>query len=193
MLFNLELTWTRIWVNSEKSVNNGLGKCGLNRRWKKIDRKTAALTLLLIVACAAIMGELMITARAAVTKSANPITDTIVSDVCDNVNNLQVWSDMIASNSDVNGTNAVEGRIEVVYKANMTTVVSSGQATYNLSIQEYQTLTINPTVKNAFEGDRPLVAPTTTAKVTLQNSGLKASENLTNSLTTKTAIDKASN
>ena len=148
----------------------------MNRRWKKIDRKTAALTLLLIVACAAIMGELMITARAAVTKSANSSTDTIVSDVCDNVNNLQVWSDMITGNLDVNGTISDASKVEVIYKANMTIIVTGDSNIHNPSSQDCKTPTISPSVKNTIEVDKTLATQTTTATVTLQNVGQRASE-----------------
>jgi hypothetical protein len=100
---------------------------------------------------------------------------------------------MIAANSDVNGTMSAAGKVEVVYKANMTMIVTGDSDIHNLSSQDYKTPTINPSVKNAVEDDRTLAIHTTTATVTLQNGGQRANENHANSLTTKTAIDKASN
>jgi transposase-like protein len=92
---------------------------------------------------------------------------------------------MIAANSDINGTNAAAGKVEVLYKANMTMIVTDDSYIHSLPSQDYKTPTINPSVNNAVEGDRILSTQTTNATVTLQNGGQRANENHPNSLTAK--------
>jgi hypothetical protein len=146
------------------------------RRWKKIERKTAAMALLLITACAAVIGGLMMTAQATETNS----TTSTIADLNSNANSLQGWGmgDMMTGDQGFGrgprghgGFMGGMGNIEISseYTETINAILENDTDVQNLIAEGYNVTSINPIVKNVIEADGTLVTKATTAIVTLQN------------------------
>ena len=150
------------------------------RRWKKIERKTAAISLLLLTAFAAVIGGLVMTTQATVTNS----TTSTIEDLN---GNADVFQGMVTGDQGFSGGMGFGrghgghgghggfmggmGNIEVSseYTANVNTILDGDSDVQDLISQGYNVTSINPIVKNVIEADGTLVTKATTASVTLQN------------------------
>ncbi len=155
------------------------------RRWKKIERKTVTLALLLITACAAVIGGFIVTAHATDTNSTltSSTSSTTATASDSNASNLQLWgmNGMMTGDQGFGGAMGPGrghggfmggmGNIEVnsEYTANVTAILNSDTDIANLITQGYNVTSINPMVKNVIEGDGTIATQATTAIVTLQN------------------------
>jgi hypothetical protein len=150
-----------------------------------MERKTTALTLLIMTVCVAIIGGIVIAAHAtdtnSTTTSSTSSTTTITSDI--NATNLQPWG-MLGINVGDQGFGGPMGpgggrggfmggmgNIEVSseYSANVTAILNNDTNMQNLISQGYNVTSINPIVKNVVNGDGTITMKATTAIVTLQN------------------------
>jgi hypothetical protein len=144
---------------------------------EEIERKTAAISLLLLTAFAAVIGGLIMTTQATVSNS----TTSTVEDLNGNANMFQ---GMIAGDQGFGGEMGFGrgprghggfmgsmGNIEVSseYTANVNTILDGDSDVQNLISQGYNVTSINPIVKNVVEADGTLATKATTALVTLQN------------------------
>ncbi len=131
------------------------------------------MALLLITACAAVIGGLMVTAQATETNSTT-------ADLNSNTNNLQLWGmgDMMTCDQGFRrgprghgGFMGGMGNIEVSseYTATVNAILENDTDVQNLIAEGYNVTSINPIVKNVIEADGTLVTKATTAMVTLQN------------------------
>ena len=157
------------------------------RRWKKIDRKFTALTLLLITAFAAVVGGLLVTtnsANATETNSTTDATTVTTADVGNYTNALPFGGigGMIVGKQEFGGLGCRGerggrgfmggfGNVEVSseYTANVNAILGNDTDVQNLVSQGYNVTSINPIVKNIIEADGTLSTKATTAIVTLQN------------------------
>jgi hypothetical protein len=150
-----------------------------------MERKTVALALLLIAACAAIIGGFVMTAHATDTNSTTTSSTSsgaaVTSD--SNATNQQLWEMNGMSPGDqgfggtmglgmghggfMSGVNNLEVSSE--YTANVTAVLNADTDIANLIAEGYNVTSINPLVKNVIEGDGTIATQATTAVVTLQN------------------------
>jgi hypothetical protein len=155
------------------STTSVLGKTEV----EEIERKTAAISLLLLTAFAAVIGGLVMTTQATVSNS----TTSTVEDLNGDANMFQ---GMIAADQGFGGEMGFGrghgghggfmggmGNIEVSseYTANVNTILDGDSDVQDLISQGYNVTSINPIVKNVIEADGTLVTKATTASVTLQN------------------------
>lgn len=166
----------------------------------KIERKTMALTLVLLTAFAAIFGGLAVTAFAAETEN----TDT--ADAESQTENFPAWGmgEMMMRDQGFgrgHGGPGGMGNIEVSseYTATVNAILDSDTDVQNLIAEGYNVTSIMPVIKNVIEADGTLATKATTAIVTLQNgtSGYAtASVDITEAkvtqivIVTRTVIDK---
>ena len=147
---------------------------------EKIERKTAAIALLLLTAFAAVIGGLIMTTQATVTNS----TTSTIEDLNDNAD---VFQGMITGDQGFSGEMGFGrghrghggcmggmggmGNIEVSseYTENVNAILDSDSDVQDLISQGYNVTSINPIVKNVIEADGTLATKATTAVVTLQN------------------------
>lgn len=182
----------------------------------KINRKTIAISLILLTTLAVAVGALTITAFAtADTNSTTTNTGTAVtSDTSQNIDQAQFESNMIMDNQGFGaGPGGHGGRgggfmggmanIEVSseYTANVNAILNNDTDVQNLISQGYNVTSINPVIKNVIEGDGTFATKATTAVVMMQNgtsgyatvnvdvTNAKVTEIVT---ITKTVIDKSS-
>ncbi len=150
-----------------------------------MERKTVALALLLITACAAIIGGFVMTAHASDTNSTTTSsTNSTTGAISDsNATNPQLWGMSGISPGDqgfdgamgqgmshggfMGGMNNLEVTSE--YTANVTAVLNADTDIANLIAQGYNVTSINPIVKDVIQGDGTIATQATTAIVTLQN------------------------
>lgn len=141
--------------------------------------------MLLITACAAIVGGFIVTAHATDTNSTSTTdansTTAITSD--SNASSLQLWglNNMMTGDLRFGGPMCFGrghggfmggmGNIEVSseYTANVTAILNADTDIANLISQGYNVTSINPIIKNVIEGDGTIVTQATNAIVTLQN------------------------
>ncbi|HEX9261247.1 MAG TPA: hypothetical protein VF893_01820 [Candidatus Bathyarchaeia archaeon] len=186
-------------------------------RWKKIDRKITALSVLLMTAFAAVVGGLLVTtnaANAADTNSTTSDTSTLTTAELYNSENILRFGDMggmMIGDQRLGGGHRGHGlgfmggigNIEVSseYKANVNAILDNDTDVQGLVSQGYNITSINPIVKSVIEADGTLVTKATTAVVTLQNgtSGfaivrVEVSEGKVTQIViiTRTVIDKTS-
>jgi hypothetical protein len=185
-------------------------------RWKKINRKTLALTLLTITAFAAIVGELMVTAQATETNSAATDTNTTVTtyqssdaavlqywDVGGNMTGEQGFGGGPRGHGGGGGFMGGMGNIEVSseYTANVNAILEADTDVQNLISEGYNVTSIHPMVKDIVEADGTIATKANTATVMLQNgtSGYATvSVDIENAkvtqivIITRTVIDKTS-
>jgi hypothetical protein len=155
------------------STTSVLGKTEV----EEIERKTAAISLLLLTAFAAVIGGLVMTTQATVSNS----TTSTVEDLNGDANMFQ---GMIAADQGFGGEMGFGrghgghggfmggmGNIEVSseYTANVNTILDGDSDVQDLISQGYNVTSINPIVKNVIEADGTLATKATTAVVTLQN------------------------
>ncbi len=141
--------------------------------------------MLLITACAAIVGGFVVTAYATDTNSNSTSsassTAAVTSD--SNASNLQLWgmNNMMTGDQGFGGAMGFGrghggfmggmGNIEVSseYTANVTAILNADTDIANLISQGYNVTSINPLIKNVIEGDGTIATQATNAIVTLQN------------------------
>jgi hypothetical protein len=154
---------------------------------EKINRKTTAISLILLTTLAAVVGALTITAFASAdTDSATTDTvTTVTADTSQYGNQMQFGRQMMADGQGFGGFGAGprghDGRsggfmggmanIEVSseYTANVDTILNSDTDVQNLISQGYNVTSINPVIKNVIEADGTLATKATTAIVMMQN------------------------
>ena len=146
-------------------------------RWKKIERKTTAIALLVLTALAAVIGGIIMTTQANVTN----LTTSTTEDLNDNAD---VFQGMIMGDQGfgrgmsfgrgprghggfMGGMDNIEVSSE--YTANVNAILDGDSDVQDLISQGYNVTSINPIVKNVIEGDGTLATKATTALVTLQN------------------------
>lgn len=186
----------------------------------KINRKSTAISLILLTVLAAAIGAFIMTAPAtADTNSTNATTSTATTvGTTQNMGQPPFGDNMM---TDTQGFNAFGGgpggrgghghvmgdmggmgNIEVSseYTANVNAILGNDTDVQSLVSQGYNVTSINPIVKNVIEGDGTLVTKATTATVILQNgtSGFAivtvdvANAKVTQIVTiTRTVIDKS--
>jgi hypothetical protein len=147
------------------------------RRWKKIERKTAAISLLLLTACAAVIGGIMLTTQANATNSTTPTAEDLNE-------NAGVFQGMIMADQGFGGEMRFGrgprghgglmggmGNIEVSseYTANVNTILDADSDMQDLISQGYNVTSIHPIIKNIIEADGTLATKAAAALVTLQN------------------------
>ena len=183
-----------------------------------MNRKTTAISLILLTTLAAAVGALTITAFAAAdTNSTITSTDTAVtSDTSEYANQIQFDGNMMMDNQGFNGFsggprghgghdgefrgNIANIEVSSEYTANVNTILNNDTDVQNIISQGYNVTSINPIVKNVIEGNGTLAAKATTAIVMMQNgtSGYAtinvdvANSQVTQIVTiTRTVIDKS--
>ena len=162
-------------------------------RWKKIERKTLALTLVLLTAFAAIVGGLAATSFAAEANSTT--SETATSEV------VTTTSEAVTASTELNA-NATDfpfwgmggmmmgeqgfggghgghgprgmggiGNIEVSseYTATVNSILANDTDVQNLITEGYNVTSIRPMVKSVIGADGTLTTKATTAVVALQN------------------------
>jgi hypothetical protein len=154
---------------------------------EKINRKTTAISLILLTTIAATVGALTITAFAAADTNST-ITDTgtaVTTDTSQDTNQMQFGGNMMMESQGFNGFGGGPrghgGRgvgfmggmanIEVSseYTANVNAILNNDTDVQNLISQGYNVTSINPLVKNVIEADGALATKATTAIVMMQN------------------------
>jgi hypothetical protein len=154
----------------------------------EIERKTAALTLVLLTAFAALIGGLAATTLAAGTNSTTTETSTAAtSEPSSNATDLPFWGmgGMMMSDQGFGGGPGFRGghrgcgpgfmggmgNIEVSseYTATVNAILNNDTDVQNLITQGYNVTSINPIVKNVIGADGTVTTKATTAIVTLQN------------------------
>ena len=144
---------------------------------EEIERKTAAISLLLLTAFAAVIGGLVMTTQATVSNSTTSTVEELNGDA-------NMFQGMIAGDQGFGGEMGFGrghgghggfmgdmGNIEVSseYTANVNTILDGDSDVQDLISQGYNVTSINPIVKNVIEADGTLATKATTASVTLQN------------------------
>ncbi|MCW4045086.1 MAG: hypothetical protein NWE94_06175 [Candidatus Bathyarchaeota archaeon] len=187
-------------------------------RWKKIERKTMALTLILLTAIAAVFGGLAVTAFAAETenKTTDTSTTSTANSVTSGASNGQSWGmeGMMMNEQGFGGRGHGFGRgprgcgagdmgtIEVSseYTDAVSAILESDADVQNLIAEGYNVTSIRPIIKTVIGADGTVTTKATTAMATLQNgtSGfavvkVDVSQAKVTEITifTKTVIDKA--
>jgi hypothetical protein len=154
---------------------------------EKINRKTIAISLILLTTLAAAVGALTMTAFAAAdTNSTTTDTGTAVTaDTSQNTNQMQFGGNMMMDSQGIGGFGGGPGghggrgggfmdgmaNIEVSseYTANVNTILNNDADVQNLISQGYNVTSITPIVKNVIQADGTIVTQASTATVTLQN------------------------
>jgi hypothetical protein len=154
---------------------------------EKINRKTTAISLILLTAIAAAVGALTITAFAAAdTDSTTTDAGTAVTaDTNQYANQMQFGGQMMMDSQGFGGFGGGPrghgGRgggfmggmanieLSSEYTANVNTILNSDTDVQNLISQGYNVTSINPVIKNVIEADGTLVTKATTATVMMQN------------------------
>ena len=185
---------------------------------KKINRKTTAISLILLTTLAAAVGALTLTAFAA-TDTNSTTTDTstaVTTDISQYPNQMQFNGNMMMDSQGFSGFGAGPrgqcGRgggfmggmanleVSTEYTANVNAILNNDTDVQNLISQGYNVTSINPIVKNVIQGDGTLITQATTAIVTMQygTSGYATvNVDVTNSTVTqivtitRTVIDKS--
>ena len=154
------------------------------RRWKKIDRKITALTLMLMTAFAAVVGGLLATTNmvnAAETNSTTSDTSIATAAGLSSNANEPLFGGMGGmmmgeqgfgrGHGSPGGFMGGMGNIEVSseYTANVNTILENDSDVQNLIEQGYNVTSINPIVKNVIDADGTLTTKATTAMVAMQN------------------------
>ena len=183
-----------------------------------MNRKTTAISLILLTTLAAAVGALTLTAIAA-TDTNSTTTDTntaVTTDTSQYVNQMQFDGNMMMEGQGFSGFGGGPGghgghggsftggmaniEISTEYKANVNAILNNDTDVQNLISQGYNVTSINPVIKNVIQGDGTLVTQATTAIVMMQNgtSGYAtvkvdvANSTITQIVTiTRTVIDKS--
>ena len=154
---------------------------------KKINRKTTAISLILLTTLAAAVGALTLTAFAA-TDTNSTTTDTsaaVTTDTSQYANQMQFNGNMMMDSQGFSGFGAGPrgqcGRgggfmggmanleVSTEYTANVNAILNNDTDVQNLISQGYNVTSIRPVIKNVIEADGTLSTKATTAIVTLQN------------------------
>ncbi len=183
-----------------------------------MNRKTAAISLILLTTLAAAVGALTLTALAA-TETNSTTTDTntaVTADASQYTNQMQFDGNMMMDSQGFSGFGGGPGghgghgggfmggmaniEVSTEYTANVNAILNNDTDVQNLISQGYNVTSINPIVKNVIGGDGTLTTQATTAIVTMQNgtSGYAtvkvdvANSTVTQIITiTRTVIDKS--
>lgn len=188
---------------------------------EKINKKTIAISLILLTTLAAAVGTLTLTAFAAADTNSTT-TDTITAvtaDTSQSINQMQFGGNMMMDSQGSSGFGGGPGghgghgqamgdmgsmsniEVSTEYTANVNAILGNDSDVQNLIAQGYNVTSINPIVKNIIESDGTLATKATTATVILQNgtAGFAtvnvdvANAKVTQIVTiTRTVIDKSS-
>ncbi len=183
---------------------------------EKINKRTIAISLILLTTLAAVVGALTLTAFAETsTNSTSTIASTAVTaDTTQNIDQMQFAGNMMMDNQGFNGgpgghgghgqmmggmdsMNSIE--ISTEYTTNVNTILGNDSDIQNLIAQGYNVTSINPIIKAVIQGDGTIATQATNATVILTNgtSGFAtvnvdvANAKVTQIITfTRTVIDK---
>ena len=152
-----------------------------------MNRKTTAISLILLTTLAAAVGALTLTAFGA-TDTNSTTTDTntaVTTDTNQYVNQMQLDGNMMMDSQGFGGFGGGPGghgghgggcmgdmaniEVSTEYTTNVNTILNNDTDVQNLISQGYNVTSINPVVKNVIQGDGTLVTQATTAIVTMQN------------------------
>ena len=156
---------------------------------EKTQRKTLAITLLLITACAAFVGGLLMTAHAddsnstAATTSYSTTTQTAINATNPppmGMNDMNIGDQGFGGNMGNRFMNGPPGmgdnsigmnniEISSAYTANVTAVLDSDTNIQNLLSEGYNVTSIHPIIQSTINGDGTITQQATNAIVTLQN------------------------
>jgi len=180
-----------------------------------MNRKSAAISLILLTTLAAAVGALTLTALAT-TETNSTTTDTNTAEASQYTNQMQSDGNMMMNSQAFSGFGGGPGghgghgggfmggmaniEVSTEYTANVNAILDNDTDVQNLVSQGYNVTSINPIVKNVIGGDGTLTTQATTAIVTMQNgsSGYAtvkvdvANSTVTQIITiTRTVIDKS--
>jgi len=180
-----------------------------------MNRKSAAISLILLTTLAAAVGALTLTALAT-TETNSTTTDTNTAEASQYTNQMQFDGNMMMNSQAFSGFGGGPGghgghgggfmggmaniEVSTEYTANVNAILDNDTDVQNLVSQGYNVTSINPIVKNVIGGDGTLTTQATTAIVTMQNgsSGYAtvkvdvANSTVTQIITiTRTVIDKS--
>jgi len=180
-----------------------------------MNRKSAAISLILLTTLAAAVGALTLTALAT-TETNSTTTDTNTAEASQYTNQMQFDGNMMMDSQAFSGFGGGPGghgghgggfmggmaniEVSTEYTANVNAILDNDTDVQNLVSQGYNVTSINPIVKNVIGGDGTLTTQATTAIVTMQNgsSGYAtvkvdvANSTVTQIITiTRTVIDKS--
>jgi len=180
-----------------------------------MNRKSAAISLILLTTLAAAVGALTLTALAT-TETNSTTTDTNTAEASQYTNQMQFDGNMMMDSQAFSGFGGGPGghgghgggfmggmaniEVSTEYTANVNAILDNDTDAQNLVSQGYNVTSINPIVKNVIGGDGTLTTQATTAIVTMQNgsSGYAtvkvdvANSTVTQIITiTRTVIDKS--
>jgi len=180
-----------------------------------MNRKSAAISLILLTTLAAAVGALTLTALAT-TETNSTTTDTNTAEASQYTNQMQFDGNMMMDRQAFSGFGGGPGghgghgggfmggmaniEVSTEYTANVNAILDNDTDAQNLVSQGYNVTSINPIVKNVIGGDGTLTTQATTAIVTMQNgsSGYAtvkvdvANSTVTQIITiTRTVIDKS--
>jgi len=188
---------------------------------EKINKKTTAISLILLTTLAAAVGALTLTAFAtADTNSTSTIANTAVTaDTTQNLDQIQFAGNMMMDSQGFNGfgggpagghgghgqmmggmDNMNNIEVSTEYTANVNAILGNDSDVQNLIAQGYNVTSINPIVKTVIQGDGTIATQATNATVILTNgtSGFAtvnvdvANAKVTQIITiTRTVIDKS--
>ena len=150
-----------------------------------MNRKTTAISLILLTTLAAAVGAITLTAFvAADTNSTTTDTSTTVTaDTSQYVNQMQFVGNIMMDSQGFGGFGGPGGHggrgefmggmanieVSTEYTANVNAILNNDTDVQNLISQGYNVTSINPVVKNVIQGDGTLVTQATTAIVIMQN------------------------
>jgi hypothetical protein len=149
-----------------------------------MNRKTTAISLILLTTLASAVGALTLTAFAASdTNSTTTDTTTIItSDSAQSSNQLQFEGRMMMDSQGFGGGSGGRGghgegfiggnanmEVSTEYTANVNAILYNDTDVQNLVSQGFNVTSINPIVKNVIGSDGTLTTQATTAIVTMQN------------------------
>jgi hypothetical protein len=180
-----------------------------------MNRKSAAISLILLTTLAAAVGAMTLTALAT-TETNSTTTDTNTAEASQYTNQMQFDGNMMMNSQAFSGFGGGPGghgghgggfmggmaniEVSTEYTANVNAILDNDTDVQNLVSQGYNVTSINPIVKNVIGGDGTLTTQATTAIVTMQNgsSGYAtvkvdvANSTVTQIITiTRTVIDKS--
>jgi len=152
-----------------------------------MNRKTTAISLILLTTLAAAVGALTITTFAAADTNSTIINagTAVTSDTSQYANQMQFDGNMMMDSQGFGGFsggprghgghggefmgNIANIEVSSEYTANVNTILNNDTDVQNLISQGYNVTSINPIVKNVIEGNGTLAAKATTAIVMMQN------------------------
>jgi uncharacterized membrane protein YfhO len=163
-------------LNVEKLFNKRFHKLEFDEEVQRINRKTIAITLVMLATLSAVIGVLTMTALAQDSTTTN--APKAASDTTQSINYNQYTANTVmtdnggfADNYGISsglGVNSI--KLSSEYAANVISILNNdSDVLQNLISQGYNVTSINPTVQNVIEGNGTIAKQVTTATVIMQN------------------------